>query len=106
MDPLIDVNEEKLQATKNGMTPFYEEGLDEILREITKKVGGDIYLSGIDGKNYLDLNKFSDIKVEFLNFEHPKYPQRFDEFIPYLSIIDLLFNCGQDSIELITKSVC
>jgi len=37
----------------------------ERLYDICKTYGGDIYLSGESGKKYLDLEKFTDIKVQF-----------------------------------------
>jgi hypothetical protein len=73
------------------------------LVDICKAIGADVYLSGIGGKNYLDLTLFEKegIKVEFQNFKHPLYPQRFGGFIENLSIIDLLFNCGEKSLEIL-----
>lgn len=73
------------------------------LVDICKAIGADVYLSGIGGKNYLDLILFEKegIKVEFQNFKHPVYPQRFGGFIENLSIIDLLFNCGEKSLEIL-----
>jgi len=69
------------------------------LVDICKKVGADSYLSGVGGKNYLDSNLFNKegIKVEFQDFKHPIYPQLFGEFIPNLSIIDMILNCGDRS---------
>lgn len=73
------------------------------LVDICKEIGADAYLSGIGGKNYLDLILFEKegIKVEFQNFKHPVYPQRFGGFIENLSIIDLLFNCGEKSLDIL-----
>ena len=57
------------------------------------------YLSGQGGKNYMDLNDFKNfgINVEFLEFNHPMYKQRYEGFVPYMSAIDLLFNMGEES---------
>jgi len=72
----------------------------DLLIEIIKKVGGGIYLSGKGGMKYQDEEKFSqnNIKLVYSDFKHPVYPQLWGEFIEGLSIIDLLFNCGKDSI--------
>lgn len=69
----------------------------ERLVEMVKAVGGDVYLSGPSGKNYLDISLFTDrkIKVEFQDFKHPIYKQQYDGFIPNLSAIDDLFNVGE-----------
>jgi len=62
---------------------------DRIL-EICKSLGADIYLSGVGGRNYLDLKKFesNSILVEFQEFAHPEYRQAFPGFVPNLSAID------------------
>jgi hypothetical protein len=55
----------------------------------------DIYISGRDGRNYMDVSLFEDanIKVLFHHFIHPVYYQfNFSEFIPNMSTFDLLFN--------------
>ena len=67
--------------------------------EICQSVGADIYLSGQGGKDYIDENLFarSGIKLEYQEFVHPVYPQLHDSFIPYLSALDLLFNCGPEA---------
>lgn len=45
----------------------------------------------------------NNIKVEYQNYRQPVYPQLFGDFIPQLSVIDLLFNCGQKSLEIINS---
>jgi len=63
--------------------------------DTVRAVGGDIYLSGPGGHNYLDTSLFTDIKVEFQDFKHPIYPQCYPGFIPEMSAIDALFNVGE-----------
>jgi hypothetical protein len=69
---------------------------NELLADILKTVDADIYLSGIGAKAYYDPAPYeaAGIRVAWQDFEHPVYPQQFGGFIPYLSSIDLLFNCG------------
>jgi hypothetical protein len=70
--------------------------------EICRKLNAQVYLSGLGGKDYLQEDMFvqSGIKLEYQQFTHPVYQQQFmcnvDDFMPYLSIIDLLFNEGAD----------
>jgi hypothetical protein len=66
----------------------------ERLVEIVEAVGGDMYLSGPMGKDYLDLSLFENkgIKVKFQEFKHPVYKQQYDGFISNMSAIDVLFN--------------
>jgi len=58
-----------------------------------KEVGASIYLSGIGGRNYLDVQHMEKegIKVVFQDFQHPVYPQLHGEFVPNLSTVDYLF---------------
>jgi hypothetical protein len=81
------------------------EGPTERLVDLCKLVGADVYLSGQDGARYLDLNEFKKegIQVIFQSYKHPTYPQLFGEFEPYLSVVDLLFNCGPESLSILRK---
>jgi len=81
------------------------EGNTERLIDICKHLGADIYFSGKDGAKYLNLGDFEKegIQVVFQDYHHPTYPQLFGSFEPYLSVIDLLFNCGPESLEILKK---
>jgi len=67
----------------------------------------DTYLSGIGGKDYLEENNFkpNSIKLMYQNFVHPVYTQLNmndkKDFIPNLSIIDLIFNHGPHSLNIL-----
>lgn len=76
----------------------------DLLLEICQKLKADIYLSGISGKDYLDETKFTEqgIKVIYQEFYHPIYKQMYEPFIPCMSIIDLLFNHGDKSLDILT----
>ena len=71
----------------------------DLLIDICKKTGADTYLQGSGGRDYVEVEKFQDagLKVVFQDFEPPTYPQQFGEFIPNLSIVDLLFNVGPEA---------
>lgn len=68
----------------------------EMIAGIVATAGGTRYLSGTGARDYHDQDPFDrrGIEVIWQEFKHPVYPQRFDGFIPYLSVIDALFNCG------------
>ena len=72
---------------------------DELLVNMCAFFGGDAYLSGTGGKKYQDENKFARARIhlEYSNFAHPSYHQLWGEFVPGLSVLDLLFNCGPQS---------
>ena len=73
------------------------------LVRICVETGADTYLSGAGGQDYLDLRQFetAGIDVLFQEYSHPEYPQQFGSFEPYMSAVDLLFNCGPDSLGII-----
>ncbi len=75
----------------------------DLILDICKKLNADKYISGKNGKNYINIQDFSkeDITVIFQNYKHPVYDQLYGEFIPCLSFIDLLFNHGPDSKNII-----
>ncbi|HEV3029078.1 MAG TPA: WbqC family protein, partial [Planctomycetota bacterium] len=69
-----------------------------------KATGADTYLSGVHGRDYLDPAEFErqGIRLRFQEFSCPAYSQCWPgPFVADLSIIDLLFNCGPDSLKVI-----
>lgn len=70
---------------------------------ICRSVGGNCYLSGVGGRQYVDEAQFATagIELRYQEFIHPVYPQLFGEFIPGMSIVDLLFNCGDEAKSLV-----
>lgn len=75
------------------------------LIEITRAVGGTHYLSGTGALDYLEPPLFEDagVRLEIQDFRHPVYPQRFGAFEPYLSCLDVLFNCGPDAAKVLRQ---
>src|SRR5262249_44426254 len=57
------------------------------------------YIFVEQGKNYADVVAFyrSGVQPYFQKYAHPTYPQINGDFVPYMSVIDLLFNVGPDS---------
>ena len=80
---------------------------NELLVDIIKKVNGTVYLSGVGARDYFDPAPFDKAGIEVIwqDFTHPEYPQLHGEFIPYLSSIDLLFNCGIERSRKILKGL-
>lgn len=75
----------------------------ERLLNLCGHFGANRYLSGNAAQSYLDVDLFArhGIEVEWQDYSHPVYPQQHGEFIPYLSILDLWLNCGDESVSLI-----
>ena len=71
----------------------------ELIINICKEFDSTHYISGTGGKNYLDENYFikNNIKLDYLpNNKINEYDQQYKEkgFIADLSVLDILFNCG------------
>ncbi len=75
----------------------------DLILGICKKLNASTYISGVSGKEYLALPDFARGKIEvlFQEFHHPIYEQLYEPFIPCLSVIDLLFNYGDQSLSII-----
>ena len=62
------------------------------------------YLAGDGGsRSYLDegILREAGVEVRYTRFEHPRYPQCFPGFEPGMCGLDLLFNCGPRSREVL-----
>jgi|APSaa5957512535_1039671.scaffolds.fasta_scaffold15886_3 hypothetical protein len=78
----------------------------ELIIQMCKSIGSKSFIFGQEGRNYIEIEKFSRSNIEFVfqKFEHPNYLQQYGEFIPNMSFIDLLFNYGNKSSEILKKS--
>lgn len=74
------------------------------LAVICQRLGATEYIAPDMSKGYLDTAVFDaiGIRVRFHGYVHPVYPQLYGPFVPYLSILDLLFNCGDASLSILT----
>jgi hypothetical protein len=79
---------------------------NELLIQLCKNVGAEIYIAGEGSKKYMDNQLFKDrgIEVKYINYQHPVYPQLYGNFISHLSVIDLIFNCGPESTHYLYHS--
>ena len=68
----------------------------QLLVELCRAVGGDVYLSGDGSDGYLEEGVFADagIDLRFQEFTTPPYPQQVAGHVAGLSIVDALLNCG------------
>ena len=82
-----------------------EGGRGELILNICRAVGADTLLAGMGGsRGYLDADAFAraGVRIAYHDFRHPEYSQAGSAaFIQGLSAIDLLFNCGPQSRELL-----
>jgi hypothetical protein len=90
--PLVFSSEMDLAGRKAGL-----------VLEICQAVGADAYLSGPLGRDYLDESVFlgAGVSVGYDDFVTPRYRQVCDGFEPDLAAVDLLFNEGPRSREIL-----
>jgi hypothetical protein len=78
---------------------------DELVLNLCRELGATVYLSGPLGRNYLREELFRDhaIAVKYDDYHHPAYSQVYSGFEPYMAAIDLLFNAGPASREILLR---
>jgi len=66
----------------------------DLVLEICKAVGGEVYISGYGGKTYLREEDFkkSGIKIDYRESSPPRYKQFHGDFIEGLTLLDMMFN--------------
>jgi hypothetical protein len=82
------------------------EGKTERLANICLQANADEYISGKAAQIYMEPKVFSDLEIKLTWFEYPnyrEYSQLWGEYIHNVSVIDLLFNCGSESLKYIIK---
>ena len=75
-----------------------------ILANICHYVKADVYLSPVGSAGYIEENNIfasEGISLLYQKYTHPVYAQLYDEFMSHMSAIDLLFNEGPASLEII-----
>lgn len=73
---------------------------------ICKRLGVTRYISGPSGRSYIDEAEFEREQIELVyhSYDYPEYSQSFGAFLPHVTAIDLLCNCGDRSAEHIWAS--
>ena len=74
-----------------------------LVLDMCKQVGTSQFIFGALGREYADIPSFtrSGVEVHFQDYVHPVYPQLHGDFVSHLSIVDLLFNCGDESKDIL-----
>ena len=91
----LNANDFKFQGEKSSL-----------ILNMCKELNASTYIFGVLGKDYADVQEFEKNKIGliFQNYNHPKYSQLYREFISHMSVIDLLFNHGPKSLEIILSN--
>lgn len=76
-----------------------------LLLDMSIKTGANGFLFGAQGRDYADVASFQEKKIEvfFQDYQHPIYSQLHGEFISHMSFIDLLFNEGPSSRDILLR---
>ena len=73
---------------------------EERVIDICLAVGGTEYLSGNGARAYQTESHFTDrgLKLTYLDYKPIEYKQIWPKvgFLPYMSVLDYIFNCGFD----------
>jgi len=84
----------------------FEGEKSSLILNMCKKLDASTYIFGTLGKDYANVHEFekNNVKLIFQDYNHPKYSQLYSEFVSHLSVIDLLFNHGPKSLEIILSN--
>jgi hypothetical protein len=69
---------------------------NEMIVELCRATSAEVYLSGTGAGAYNDPDRLAaeGIELRYQDFHHPTYPQLGEGFLPNLSALDMLLNCG------------
>lgn len=108
IEVLLELLDIRLPEQYESHTLGIEDKSNELVAKLVSKVGGTHYLSGVGARDYHDDAPYeaAGIEVIWQNFTHPIYPQLHGEFVPYLTTVDTLFNCGVNGTkEMLRKTL-
>lgn len=100
----LDINKKMLIASQIDYDRTKERA--DRLIELSKMHDCDQYINSPGGKTLYEKNYFEKqgIKLDFIENEIQLYSQNADEFVPYLSMIDILMNCNKEQITKMLRS--
>jgi hypothetical protein len=75
----------------------------DLVLDMCLQLKADVYIFGAQGRDYAEVDKFRARGVDpyFQDYRHPTYRQLHGDFRPYMSVIDLLFNEGPRSLDIL-----
>ena len=96
---ILEINTKVIKASDYS---FSGEKSDLVL-DMCVQLDSDIYIFGEQGRNYADEESFLQKKITpyFQKYNHPTYKQIRGDFEPFMSILDLIFNMGPKSKEVL-----
>lgn len=93
---LMHISDNKLYTSSYIGADKFDGKKSDLVLAICKHFKATKYLSGSQGKNYIDEKSFNHagIEVEYQDYKHPVYKQVYPVFVPNMGIVDFLSNCG------------
>ncbi|MEP7242290.1 MAG: WbqC family protein [Gammaproteobacteria bacterium] len=90
--PIVKASDYSFQGTKS-----------DLVLDMCLQLKASTYIFGAQGQDYADVEKYRAAGLEpyFQAYQHPTYRQLHGDFLPYMSVIDLLFNEGPRSREIL-----
>lgn len=100
---ILKINTEFIRSSELNIST---QDKNQRLIDIIKYLNGKIYVSGPAAKNYIDIEKFkqNNIDIYFMNYNYPEYPQLYGKFIHEVTVLDVIFNCGENSLKYIFQN--
>jgi len=79
-----------------------------LLKDIVLELEGTEYISAKGSFEYIETEGIltsTPFKLSFFDYNHPEYKQQFGDFESHLSILDLLFNHGKESLDILNSGL-
>lgn len=78
----------------------------ELPARLCNALGCDVYLSGQGARSYNEQGVFDlyGVGLEYQQYDPVEYDQLWGDFVPNLSIIDLIFNMGPEARDVLERS--
>lgn len=85
--------------------PDYSDDPNYRLIDLCEQSGATAYLSGPAAQSYMDVELFAKhaLDVEWMEYDYPKYLQLHGEFNHYVTVLDVIFNMGEQAKEYICR---
>jgi hypothetical protein len=75
----------------------------DLILNMCNSANAKTFVFGQDGKTYIEKEKFNQAGIDYIfqKFTHPKYKQKYPGFESHMSFIDVLFNYGPKSKDIL-----
>ena len=98
----LSITTPRYRASELGIS---DDDRNQRLLNLCRHFGASRYLSGNAARDYLELDRFraAGVEVTWHDYVHPTYTQLHGQFVPYLSVLDLILNEGTRSLATLSR---